>query len=116
MLARRVSERRRPPDTSDYYGARHPNQMILSEALHPYRDDLVIVTKVGARRGGDGSWIPRSLSPAELAPSGHDNLRHLGLDVDRGGQPAQHAGHPRTGRRLAQDTLTALAELQYARD
>ncbi|ARP96096.1 aldo/keto reductase family oxidoreductase [Bordetella genomosp. 13] len=66
-------------DTSDYYGPHVTNQ-IIREALHPYRDDLVIVTKVGAKRGDDASWNP-ALSPAELQSAVHDNLRNLGRDV-----------------------------------
>jgi pyridoxine 4-dehydrogenase len=66
-------------DTADYYGPHVTNQ-IIREALHPYRDDLVIVTKIGARRGADGSWIP-AFSPEELTQAVHDNLRNLHLDV-----------------------------------
>ncbi len=66
-------------DTSDFYGPHVTNQ-IIREALHPYPDDLVIVTKISARRGADGSWIP-ALSRAELTQAVHDNLRNLGLDV-----------------------------------
>jgi aryl-alcohol dehydrogenase-like predicted oxidoreductase len=66
-------------DTSDYYGPYVTNGLIR-EALHPYPDDLVIVTKIGARRGDDGSWLP-AFSPDELTRSVHDNLRHLGLDA-----------------------------------
>ncbi|MBY5758089.1 aldo/keto reductase family oxidoreductase [Rhizobium leguminosarum] len=66
-------------DTSDFYGPHVTNQ-IIREALHPYRDDLVIVTKIGARRGADGSWIP-AFSREELTEAVHDNLRNLGLDV-----------------------------------
>ena len=66
-------------DTSDFYGPHVTNQLIR-EALHPYRDDLVIVTKVGAVRGDDGSWIP-ALTPADLTRAVHDNLRNLGLDA-----------------------------------
>jgi aryl-alcohol dehydrogenase-like predicted oxidoreductase len=66
-------------DTSDYYGPHITNQ-IIRQALHPYPDDLVIVTKVSARRGEGGSWIPAS-SPEELTQAVHDNLRNLGLDV-----------------------------------
>ncbi len=66
-------------DTSDFYGPHFTNQLIR-EALHPYPDDLVIVTKIGARRGEDGSWIP-AFSPEELTRAVHDNLRILGLDV-----------------------------------
>lgn len=66
-------------DTSDFYGPHITNQ-IIREALHPYRDDLTIVTKISARRGADGSWIP-AMSPEELTQAVHDNLRNLGLDV-----------------------------------
>ena len=66
-------------DTSDYYGPHVTNQLIR-EALHPYPDDLVLVTKIGARRGPDGSWL-HAVSPAELNQAVHDNLRNLGLDV-----------------------------------
>ena len=66
-------------DTSDFYGPHVTNQLIR-EALHPYRDDLVIVTKVGARRGADKSWMP-AFSREELTSAIHDNLRNLGLDV-----------------------------------
>src|ERR1700704_7191733 len=65
-------------DTSDFYGPHVTNQ-IIKRALHPYPDDLVIVTKVGARRGEDKSWIP-ALSRQELIDAVHDNLRNLGLD------------------------------------
>src|SRR5215475_2740066 len=66
-------------DTSDFYGPHVTNQLIR-EALHPYPEDLVIVTKISARRGEDGSWLP-ALSPEELTRAVHDNLRNLGLDV-----------------------------------
>ena len=66
-------------DTSDFYGPHVTNQ-IIREALHPYPDDLVIVTKIGARRGEDGSWLP-AFSREELTQAVHDNLRNLGLDV-----------------------------------
>ncbi|MBY5359667.1 aldo/keto reductase family oxidoreductase [Rhizobium leguminosarum] len=66
-------------DTSDFYGPHVTNQ-IIHEALYPYRDDLVIVTKIGARRGADGSWIP-AFSREELTEAVHDNLRNLSLDV-----------------------------------
>ena len=66
-------------DTSDFYGPHITNQ-IIREALHPYPDDLTIVTKVSARRGADGSWIP-AMSAEELTQAVHDNLRHLGLEV-----------------------------------
>jgi aryl-alcohol dehydrogenase-like predicted oxidoreductase len=66
-------------DTSDFYGP-HVTNRLIREALHPYPDDLVIVTKIGARRGSDASWLP-AFSPAELTEAVHDNLRNLGLDV-----------------------------------
>jgi pyridoxine 4-dehydrogenase len=66
-------------DTSDYYGPHVTNQTI-KQALHPYPDHLVIVTKVGARRGADKSWIP-ALSRQELMEGVHDNLRNLGVDA-----------------------------------
>ncbi|SOE04125.1 oxidoreductase [Blastococcus haudaquaticus] len=66
-------------DTSDYYGP-HVTNEIIREALHPYPGDLVIVTKVGARRTPDGHW-PEALSADELRSAVHDNLDHLGVDV-----------------------------------
>jgi pyridoxine 4-dehydrogenase len=66
-------------DTSDFYGPHVTNQ-IIKQALHPYPDGLVIVTKVGARRGEDKSWI-HALSRQELIDAVHDNLRNLGLDT-----------------------------------
>jgi aryl-alcohol dehydrogenase-like predicted oxidoreductase len=97
-------------DTSDFYGPHVTNQLIR-EALHPYPDNLVIVTKVSARRGADGSWIP-AMSPAELTAAVHDNLRNLGLDVlpivNLRSMLAVH--HPAEGSIEA--PLTVLAELQ----
>jgi aryl-alcohol dehydrogenase-like predicted oxidoreductase len=66
-------------DTSDYYGPRVTNQ-IIKRALHPYPRGLVIVTKLGARRGADASWIP-ALSRQELIDGAHDNLTNLGVDA-----------------------------------
>ncbi|MET7820675.1 oxidoreductase [Micromonospora zamorensis] len=66
-------------DTSDFYGPVVVNELIR-EALHPYPEDLHLVTKVGARRGADRSWIP-ALEPDELKAQVRDNLQHLGLDV-----------------------------------
>jgi aryl-alcohol dehydrogenase-like predicted oxidoreductase len=66
-------------DTSDFYGPHVTNQ-IIREALHPYRDDLVIVTKIGATRGADASWNP-AFSKAALTQAIHDNLKNLGLDA-----------------------------------
>jgi len=66
-------------DTSDFYGP-HVSNRLIKRALHPYAKDLVIVTKVGARRGPDKSWIPAH-SKQEIIDAVHDNLRNLGLDV-----------------------------------
>jgi pyridoxine 4-dehydrogenase len=66
-------------DTSDFYGP-HVTNEILKEALYPYPDDLVIVTKVGARRDAEGGW-PHARSPRELRQAVEDNLDHLGLDT-----------------------------------
>jgi pyridoxine 4-dehydrogenase len=97
-------------DTSDFYGPHITNQ-IIREALHPYRDDLAIVTKVGALRGADGSWIA-AFSPAELTQAVHDNLRNLGLDVlDVVNLRAMFdVHHPAEGSLEA--PLTVLADLQ----
>jgi aryl-alcohol dehydrogenase-like predicted oxidoreductase len=97
-------------DTSDFYGPHITNQ-IIREALHPYRDDLVIVTKIGARRGDDASWNP-ALSAQDLAQAVHDNLRNLGLDVlDVVNLRSMLDVHgPAEGSLEA--PLTALAELQ----
>jgi aryl-alcohol dehydrogenase-like predicted oxidoreductase len=97
-------------DTSDFYGPHHTNRTIR-EALHPYPDDLVIVTKVSVRRGADGSWIP-ALSPEELTHAVHDNLRHLGLDVLEvvNLRSMYNRHHPAEGPIEA--PLTVLAELQ----
>ena len=98
-------------DTSDFYGPHITNQLIR-EALHPYRDDLVIVTKVGALRGADGSWNP-AFSGLELERAVHDNLRNLGLDVlDVVNLRAMFDVHgPAEGSIEA--PLSALAELQH---
>jgi pyridoxine 4-dehydrogenase len=66
-------------DTSDFYGPHVTNQ-IIREALHPYPDDLMIVTKVGAVRGADASWNPAH-APAQLVSAVHDNLRNLGVEA-----------------------------------
>ena len=97
-------------DTSDFYGPHVTNQLIR-EALHPYPDDLVIVTKVGAARGTDGSWNPAQ-SPAELASAVHDNLRNLGVDVlDVVNLRVMGAIHAPTEASIAEQ-FTALADLQ----
>ena len=97
-------------DTSDFYGP-HVTNRLIREALAPYADDLVIVTKVGARRGDDKSWNP-AFSPEELTQAVHDNLRNLGLDVlDVVNLRAMFSAHgPAEGSLEA--PLTALAELQ----
>lgn len=66
-------------DTSDFYGPHITNQLIC-EALHPYRDNLTLVTKIGARRGDDASWLP-AFSAQALTQAVHDNLRNLQQDV-----------------------------------
>src|ERR1700678_2469531 len=97
-------------DTADFYGPHVTNQ-IIRKALSPYPDDLVIVTKVSARRGEDGSWIP-AFSAEELTAAVHDNLRNLGLDVldvvNMRSMLSIHA--PAEGSIEA--PVTALAELQ----
>jgi pyridoxine 4-dehydrogenase len=96
-------------DTSDYYGPHVTNQ-IIKEALHPYPKGLVLVTKLGARRGSDKSWIP-ARSPQDLADGAHDNLRNLGLEqldvvnLRVGGMSAPEEGS-------IEEPLTALAELK----
>src|ERR1700727_2953988 len=97
-------------DTSDYYGPHVTNQLIR-KALHPYADDLLIVTKVGARRGADGSWRP-AFSPPELIQAVHDNLRNLGLDVlDVVNLRSMFGIHGPTEGSI-EKPLTVLAELQ----
>ena len=84
-------------DTSDYYGPHVTNQL-LREALHPYPGDLVIVTKLGAARGSDASWIP-ALTPADLTRGVHDNLRNLQVDALDGSTCASAAFTGRTRAR-----------------
>jgi aryl-alcohol dehydrogenase-like predicted oxidoreductase len=97
-------------DTCDYYGP-HVTNRLIREALHPYPSDLVLVTKIGARRGDDASWIP-AFSPDELVQQVHDNLRNLQLDVlDAVNLRSMYGIHgPAEG--LLEPQLTALAELQ----
>jgi aryl-alcohol dehydrogenase-like predicted oxidoreductase len=97
-------------DTSDYYGPHVTNQ-IIREALYPYRDDLVIVTKVGAKRGPDGSWMP-ALSVSELTEAVHDNLRHLGQDALEVVNLRSMLGIHGPAEGSLAEPLTALAELQ----
>src|ERR1700747_2517173 len=96
-------------DTSDYYGPHVTNQ-IIKRALHPYPDGLVIVTKLGARRGEDKSWI-HALSRQELIDGVHDNLRNLGLDVlDVVNLRVGGFAEPTEGS--IEEPLTVLAELK----
>jgi pyridoxine 4-dehydrogenase len=97
-------------DTSDYYGP-HVTNEIIREALYPYPDNLVIVTKLGARRTADKAWLP-ALSPEELTSGLQDNLRRLGLDVMYAvNLRCMGSGHgPQEGSMRVQ--LEALAELQ----
>jgi pyridoxine 4-dehydrogenase len=96
-------------DTSDFYGPHVTNQLI-KQALHPYPDDLVIVTKVGARRGEDKSWL-HALSLQELIDGVHDNLRNLGLDrLDVVNLRVGGVMGPSEGS--IDEPLTALAELK----
>jgi pyridoxine 4-dehydrogenase len=97
-------------DTSDFYGPHITNQLIR-EALHPYPDDLVIVTKVGAKRGEGGSWLP-AFSPAELTQAVHDNLRNLGLDVFEVVNLRSMGGIHEPAEGSIEAPLTALAGLQ----
>jgi pyridoxine 4-dehydrogenase len=97
-------------DTSDFYGPHVTNQLIR-EALHPYPDDLVIVTKIGARRGADKSWLP-AFSPKELTQAVHDNLRNLRLDVIDVVNFRSMSGHPDPAEGSIEAPLTALADLQ----
>jgi pyridoxine 4-dehydrogenase len=96
-------------DTSDFYGP-HVTNRIIREALHPYPDDLVIVTKVSARRGTDGSWLP-AMSPPELTAAVHDNLHNLGLDVLEVVNFRSMHGIREPAEGSIEAPLTALAEL-----
>jgi len=96
-------------DTSDYYGP-HVTNRLIKQALHPYSDNLVIVTKLGARRGTDKSWIP-ALSRQELTDGVHDNLRNLGLDsLDVVNLRVGGFAEPSEGS--IEEPLAVLAELQ----
>jgi pyridoxine 4-dehydrogenase len=97
-------------DTADFYGPHVTNQ-IIRQALHPFPKDLVIVTKVGARRGADASWIP-AFSAEDLTQAVHDNLKNLGVDVlDVVNLRAMFdVHHPAEGSLEA--PLTVLADLQ----
>jgi pyridoxine 4-dehydrogenase len=96
-------------DTSDFYGPHVTNQLI-KQALHPYPDDLVIVTKLGARRGTDKSWIP-ALSRQELIDGARDNLKNLGvqsLDVVN----LRVGGLTEPSEGSIEEPLTVIAELK----
>ena len=96
-------------DTSDFYGP-HVTNRLIKQALHPYPKDLVIVTKVGARRGPDKSWL-HARSPQELIEGVHDNLRNLGLDcLEVVNLRVGDIAAPVEGS--IEEPLTALAELQ----
>jgi pyridoxine 4-dehydrogenase len=97
-------------DTSDFYGPHITNQLIR-EALHPYPDDLVIVAKIGARRGTDGSWLP-AISPAELTSAIHDNLRNLGHDALDVVNMRSMFGHGAPAEGSMEPQLAVVAELQ----
>ncbi|WP_122586502.1 aldo/keto reductase family oxidoreductase [Pseudomonas viridiflava] len=97
-------------DTADFYGPHVTNQLIR-EALHPYAEDLVIVTKVGAMRGADASWNPAQ-SPEELVRAVHDNLRNLGLEVLDVVNFRAWGAHQAPSEGSIEASFTALAELQ----
>jgi pyridoxine 4-dehydrogenase len=97
-------------DTSDFYGP-HVTNEIISEALHPYTDDLVIVTKVGATRGSDASWNP-AFSKEALTKAVHDNLRNLKLDVMEVVNLRSMFDVHGPAEGSLEEPLTALAELQ----
>ncbi|MDE1194826.1 MAG: aldo/keto reductase family oxidoreductase [Pseudomonas sp.] len=97
-------------DTSDFYGP-HVTNKLIREALHPYAEELVIVTKVGAQRGADGSWNPAQ-SPEELTRAVHDNLRNLGLDALEVVNMRAWGNMHSPGEESIEAQFTALAELQ----
>lgn len=99
-------------DTADFYGPHVTNQ-IIHKALHPYPDDLVIVTKVSSRRGEDGSWLP-ALSREELTTAIHDNLRNLGLDVLEVVNLRSMFNVHQPAEGSLEEPLTVLAELQQS--
>jgi aryl-alcohol dehydrogenase-like predicted oxidoreductase len=97
-------------DTADYYGPHVTNQ-IIRQALHPYPPELVIVTKLGGRRGPDKSWLS-AISPQELTAGVHDNLRILGLDaLDIVNYRVMGSGHG-TGEGSIAEQVTVLADLR----
>ena len=99
-------------DTSDFYGP-HITNRIIKEALHPYPENLVIVTKVGAIRGEDKSWNP-AFAPEQLTSAVHDNLRHLGLDaLDVVNLRLLWGGGHGPAEGSIEEPFTVLAELQH---
>jgi aryl-alcohol dehydrogenase-like predicted oxidoreductase len=97
-------------DTSDFYGPHVTNQ-IIKQALHPYPDALTVVTKLGARRGEDKSWI-HALSREELIDGAHDNLRNLGVDrLDVVNLRVGGLAEPSEGS--IEEPLAVLAELKH---
>jgi pyridoxine 4-dehydrogenase len=97
-------------DTCDYYGPHVTNQ-IIKEALHPYPKQLLLVTKIAARRGAKGEWLP-ALSPAELTQAVEDNLRNLGLDVLEVVNFRNMSGHHAPEEGSIEAPLSVLADLQ----
>ena len=97
-------------DTSDFYGPHITNQ-IIKEALFPYPDNLVIVTKIGARRNDKGAWLP-ALSPAEITSAVEENLRHLGLDAMEVANFRSMTGQHAPAEGSIEAPLSALAECQ----
>jgi aryl-alcohol dehydrogenase-like predicted oxidoreductase len=97
-------------DTSDFYGP-HVTNRVIAEALHPYPEPLVIVSKISARRGADGSWLP-AMSREELTQAVHDNLRHLRLDaIEVVNLRSMHDIH-KPGEGSIEAPLSVLADLQ----
>jgi pyridoxine 4-dehydrogenase len=97
-------------DTSDFYGPHVTNQLIC-ETLYPYPKDLVLVTKISAKRGADGSWLP-AFSKKELTDAIHDNLRHLKLDVIEVVNLRSMHGLLTPAEGSLEEPLTIVAELQ----
>ncbi len=97
-------------DTSDYYGPYVTNELIR-EALHPYPEDLVIVTKVGALRGDDASWYP-AMAPAQLRTAVEDNLRRLAIDVVEVVNLRMMGDGHRPVEASVEEPLSALAQMQ----
>jgi pyridoxine 4-dehydrogenase len=97
-------------DTSDFYGPHVTNQLIR-KALYPYPAELIIVTKIGARRGADGSWLP-AFAPKELIEAVHDNLRNLGVEVLDVVNLRSMFGTHAPAEGSIEEPLSTLAELQ----